>query len=676
MGLLDFKSSAGRKPSPGWVRFPCTSAISSALMNQEASPNPKVIGTAGHIDHGKTALIYALTGIDADRLPEEKQRGMTIDLGFAYIDLPQHGRVGIVDVPGHEAYVRNMLAGATGLDLGLLVVAADDAVMPQTREHLEILSLLGIPAVVCALTKVDLVDEEMQLLAHEEINDFLAQTAYRCAPIIPVSSTTGHGVDELRHHLDEALGRVGRRRLGHRFRLPVDRSFTLRGIGCVVTGTVWAGQVSVGEEVELQPVGATVKVRQLHAHGQSVTTVKAGQRAALNLAGVKASDIERGYVLAQRGALRAWPYLEVDLCLLASAPRPIETFRRVRVHLGTAEVFAEVVFVGRAELRPAERVCCQLRLETPIVAARGDRFVIRQESPLLTLGGGIVLMPSERKLRAKDTDRIRDLQELRAGSLETAVHVIYRWRGLTPPSTEELTTILSRPPDEVRAAEEKLCEERKLVRLPGGMVLAAERFEGLVERIRSTVRGLHEKHPAKPAIPYLQISNALIGLDERLLDGATQQLVATGALEEIKGGFALPGHTQHLSPEEETIRSLLRAEHDRHPFSPESPQAVAEGAGLSPEAVLAHCRLLVEEGELVQVGSGVFFRPEALQAAEEAAARLVSRLGAFAVMDFRDELGTSRKYAVPLLEYLDNRKVTRRRPDSKRVLRTDATKRD
>jgi selenocysteine-specific elongation factor len=638
-------------------------------MNQEASPNPKVIGTAGHIDHGKTTLIYSLTGIDADRLPEEKQRGMTIDLGFAFIDLPRHGRVGIVDVPGHEAYVRNMLAGATGLDLGLLVVAADDAVMPQTREHLEILSLLGVPAVVCALTKTDLVDEEMKLLAHEEIQEFLAQTAYEGAPIVPVSSTTGQGLDELRHHLDAALGRVARARAGHRFRLPVDRSFTLLGIGCVVTGTVWSGHVSVGEELELQPVETKVKVRQLHAHGRSVTTVEAGQRAALNLAGVKASDIQRGYVLAPRGAMRAWPFLDVDLCLLPSAPRPVETFRRVRLHLGTAEVFADVVLAGAAELQPGQRACCQLRLESPIVAARGDRFVIRQESPLMTLGGGVVLMPSDRKLRTKDADRLADLQELRAGSLETAVRTVYRWHGLTPPSLEELAVILTASPERVQAAVARLCQERELIQLPGETVLETQRYRHLAERVIATLGELHKRSPAKPALPFLQISNALAGLDDRLLDGATKQLVIDGAIEEAKGGFALPGHTQRLSPEEATIRATLLKKHDEHPFCPESTRAIAEEAGVSPEAVHAQCRLLQDEGELTQIAPGVFFRPEALRAAEEAAERLVARLGSFAVMDFRDELGTSRKYAVPLLEYLDNRKVTVRRPDSRRVLR-------
>ncbi len=628
----------------------------------------KVIGTAGHIDHGKTSLVRALTGRDPDRLPEEQRRGMTIDLGFAWTDLPPHGTVGIVDVPGHEAYVRNMLAGASGLDLGLLVIAADDGVMPQTREHLEILRLLGVPALVCAMTKIDMVDPEIRAFAAADIREFLAGTPYANAPILPVSSQTGEGLPQLRCTLGDALAAASSRTAGAGFRLPIDRSFVLLGIGCVITGTVWSGSASVGDEIELLPPGLRVKIRQIQAHEQPVQTALVGQRTAVNLAGVKSHEVLRGHTLVTPGAFKAWPNLDAELHLLPSSAKPLKPFQRVRIHLGTAATFARVVFARGAVLAPGDRTFCQLRLEEPLVAVRGDRFVARRESPVATLGGGTVLLPETARLRPGDAARFEDLSQLASGDLREAVRIAYKWSGNEPPAPAELVPTLGVPVAAIEQALAALRSQGAIVALPGGSYLEKSRFAALEARIRAELEALHREFPAKPQFAFLQIAAACRGVRETLLAGVLARLAAKGALAEARGGYALPGRAPTLNPEETRIRAAIAAEHDAHPCSPETPSVIAAALGLPEEKVLAQYRLLVDGGEHTQIAPGVFFRKDALAKCEAAIRALVSRMGAFAVKDFRDELGTSRKHAVPLLEYFDKQRLTARRPDSTRTL--------
>ncbi len=628
----------------------------------------KVIGTAGHIDHGKTSLVRALTGRNPDRLPEEQRRGMTIDLGFAWTDIDPHGTVGIIDVPGHEAYVRHMLAGASGIDIGLMVIAADDGVMPQTREHAEILDLLGVPGLVCAMTKVDAVEPDLRAMAAADIRSFLACTPYAGAPVVPVSSQTGEGLDELRRALGAALSAVARRAAAAGFRLPIDRSFVLLGIGCVIAGTVWSGGAAVGEEIEILPPGLRAKIRHIQAHDHTVPLACTGQRTAINLGGVKAHEVLRGYTLAAPGAFKAWPHIDAALALLPSAPRPLAPFTRVRVHLGTASTFARVVLPRGTQLAPGARGVCQLRLEDPMVAARGDRFVIRRESPVATLGGGTVLLPDAARLRPGDAQRFEDLAGLDGGDLDGAVRILYKWSGHAPPAVEDLATALNEPPASIREAIARLRAQGMLAELPNGILLERGRVAALAERLRAELDLLHRGAPARPHFAFLQIAAACKGVGEPAIEGVLRLLAAQGELTETRGGFALAGRAPMLSAEESRIREAIAAEHDAHPFSPESPGAIAAALGIAENAVLAQYRLLADGGEHAQIAPGIFFRADALRKAEAAVRALVARLGAFAVKDFRDELGTSRKHAVPLLEYFDKQRLTARRPDSTREL--------
>lgn len=381
-----------------------------------------IVGTAGHIDHGKTSLVRALTGIDADRLKEEKQRGITIDIGFANLELGDV-RLGFVDVPGHERFVKNMLAGAHGIDVVILVIAADESVMPQTREHFDICRLLGVRKGVVALTKADMVDADLLELARAEIEEYVAGSFLEGAPMVAVSSTTGQGIDELKAILADIAAEIPERRLDRPFRLPVDRAFTIRGFGTVLTGTLIAGEVEVGDALEVLPGGLKVKVRGLQVHGHTTDRAAAGQRTAVNLQGVEVEDVARGQVLAPVGRFRETSMLDVRLDLLEGAPRSLEHRTRVRFHHGTSEAIARVVLLGRDALSPGESAIAQVRLETPILALPGDRFIVRSYSPQATIGGGVVLDALAPKHRRSDTSSLEWLERLEAGDARERVHL-------------------------------------------------------------------------------------------------------------------------------------------------------------------------------------------------------------------------------------------------------------
>lgn len=628
---------------------------------------PKVIGTLGHIDHGKTSLIRAMTGADPDRLPDEKRRGLTIDLGFAWMTLPDQGPVGIIDVPGHEAYIRNMLAGASGIDLGLLVIAADDGVMPQTREHVDILGLLNIPALVCALTKTDRVDADMLALAQSDIIDYLGTTPYADTPIIPVSSTTGEGMEALKTALDNALGKVASSRSGHAFRLPVDRSFSLLGIGCVVTGTVWSGHISTGKELTLLPGDKRIKARRIQVHGETVERAAPGQRTALNLAGIKATDIQRGHVLADPGAFQTWDFLNAELSLLSSAPKPIKSFQKVRIHIGTQEAFAFVVLPGNAKtLTPGQAAVCQLRFLSPVTAARGDRFIVRQESPLMTLGGGRVLLPTRTKIRPKHTEKFDALKALSTGGLAETVQLIYRWHGQRAPAPETLPPLLNVSSQVIADKVNSLVSQGKLINLGEGLILDPAAFDHLAQRILDAVKTLHERHPARPWLKTLDLRNELPAMDEHLLQALLNHLSEKRKINRERDTLCLPGHREALSPEETAIRKAIAKTHRDNPYKPDSVNVIADACRQPPARVSAQYRLLADSGEMVNIGGQLFFTPQALAEAAEAAQGLTRDLGAFAVKDFRDALKTSRKHAVPLLEYLDRQKVTVKKADNTR----------
>lgn len=603
-----------------------------------------ILGTAGHVDHGKTALVRALTGVDTDRLAEEKRRGITIDLGFASLPTPGGAVLGVVDVPGHEAFVRNMLAGATGIDLALLVVAADEGVMPQTREHLAILGLLGTRGGVVALTKCDLVDDEWLELVSEDLRAALASTPLENAAVCRTSTVDGRGIDELRQAIFAAAAAIPGRAADDLFRLPVDRAFSVRGTGTVVTGTVWSGVLARDATVRILPGDLTARVRGIESHGSPRAEAIPGTRTAIALSGVDVGDLHRGSVLVSDRAWRASHSVLAEVALLRDAPASIGPRTRVRFHLGTVETGARVVSVGGA-LDPGARKQARIVLDDPVVARAGDRFVLRSASPLLTIGGGVVNdpLPLHRRSRPWRSSAVSPVQRLPLLLESSSLHGVEVAElpvraGATP---GELPDLLSS--DGVRRVGERIFAEAALSSLAGEAMAAVEDH--------------HERFPLEPGAP-LQSVRARLGVDAQAAEAVLGDLQRAGKLE-LRGAVALrSGWAPILSAEAEAERRRLVE--TLRTAGPEPP-SVGELEQRHGESTLPLLRLLERDGEVVQVESDRFYAADALSAV---VARLRASMDAgrpYTPAELRDALGLSRKFLIPLLEYCDRSGVTDRR---------------
>jgi len=615
-----------------------------------------VLGTAGHIDHGKTALVKALTGVDTDRLKEEKERGISIELGFARLDLPSGQSVGIVDVPGHERFVRTMLAGVAGIDLVLLVVAADEGVMPQTREHMDIVSILGIRSGIVALTKSDLVTPEELELAREDVEGLLAGTPLSGAPIVPVSAVTRQGLDELVTRIEAVVGGVEERASGGPARLPIDRAFTLAGHGTIVTGTLWSGEIAVGDKLEIVPSRTETRVRSVEVHDRAVDRAEAGQRTAVGVHGIPKESIVRGDVLGTPGALPVTSMLDARLRLAASA-RPIANRTRVHLHLGTAEVLARVVLLETDTLAPGEDALVQMRLESPIVALTGDLFVVRSYSPVTTIGGGRVLNPvPKRHARMKD-DVLESLAVLEGGSAEDVLVQKVGEAGTAGARATDLET----QPGGPAAGLDKLVASG-LLRRVAGRVFTPARLDELTARAEELLSGFAAASPLEWGMSAEELRGKLAkGFDRAVLDELVQGLEAEGKLTRrgnlVRWGAAEVG----LPPAQAAIaEGIERRLADAGVAPPTVDELRREMSSKDFDAIL---RLLAETGRVVKVTSGFVFHPRAI---EDARAKVVAHFGhseRLGVPEFKDLIGVTRKHAIPLLEYFDRDGTTLRSGD-------------
>jgi selenocysteine-specific elongation factor len=637
-----------------------------------------IVGTAGHIDHGKTSLVRALTGVDADRLPEEKRRGITIDLGFAELDLGDV-RVGFVDVPGHERFVKNMLAGAHGIDLVALVVAADEGVMPQTREHFQIARLLGVRAGLVVITKSDTAEEELIALVREEAGELVAGSFLEGAPVVAVSSRTGEGVEELKEALREAALAAPARSSETLARLPVDRSFTVRGFGAVVTGTLVAGELSEGQELEILPAGLRARVRGLQVHGRSVAKAQAGQRAAVNLGGVETSEVERGMVLAPAGRLRPTQIFDARVEVLRDAPRALRSRARVRVHAGAAEVLARVFVVEEAgEIAPGESGFAQLRLESPVVVLPGERFIVRSYSPQRTVAGGMVLDPAAAKYRGRDRNDARArLGELARASAEGDAAA--RLALFVAPSAErgqKLSDLAARTgwTDAVLDGAAVEGKRRGLFVEAEGVFVAREVFERLTGAAVAEVEEFHRREPLQRGLPRETLRERVFArAPTEVFRAALAAAESAGKVVSDREVVRAASHALSLSPEDAALRARLEDLYSRAALEvPTLEEALARAAGgARPEHARKIFRLLVEDGTLRRVTAELFFHRDALDRLvsalrEHAATKTADRL--VDVAAFKDVAGVSRKYAIPLLEHLDRERVTRRAGDRRIVL--------
>jgi len=629
------------------------------------SPTPRyaVVGTAGHIDHGKSALVKALTGTDPDRLAEERRRGMTIDLGFAHMELPGGLRVGFVDVPGHERLIRNMLAGAAGVDLVLLVVAADEGVMPQTREHLDILRFLHVRRGIVVLNKIDLVtDPEWLALVREEVQALVRGTFLDEAPVVPASARSGAGIADLVAAMGRLLAEGAARDPDAPARLPVDRSFTMAGFGTVVTGTLWAGRIRTGDVLALLPSGRDVRVRQAQSHGEVLEVVSAGQRVALNLVGVAKDDVARGNVLASPGAYRSATLLDVQVRLLPSAP-PLRHHDRVRLYLGADEVMGRVRLLDRDRLAPGEAVACQLRLERPTVAVRGDPFVIRRYSPMTTVGGGEVITAGG-PLRRRGAAAADALASDAAAGFDALVLAAVRAAGPAGTTTEAVARSLGVPRERVAAQAAVLVWEGRALELRGRL-FARDAADRLAADVLQALRDYHAASSWRAGMPREDLKSRAFGAgDDRLYGYVLESLAAAGALAQDAAFVRAGGFTPVRSPAEQAAAEAIEAAYRRGGFAPPG-RAEAVAAVHDQGAGDRMFQALVDEGALVDVGGGVVFHREALAEIEARVVAEIEARGAVTVAAVRDLLGSSRKFVLAVLEHLDARHVTRRVGDAR-----------
>jgi len=623
---------------------------------------PAIIGTAGHIDHGKTALIRALTGQDTDRLKEEKERGISIDLGFAYLDVPGVGRAGIVDVPGHERFIRNMLAGAHGIDLVLLTVAADDGVMPQTEEHLDILHLLGVRRGIVVITKADLADSARIAEVREEVEILTVDTVLEGVPVIPVSVVDGTGLDELKEEIARQLATYERVAPPGYFRLPVDRAFVIKGHGVVVTGTVVAGGVAAGDVVRILPGGETARVRSVEVHGDAVPRATFGQRVALNLAGLERTEVRRGHVVSDARLATDTRRIDALVELRAGPRRSIRNYGRARVHLGTAETIASVVMLdGRELLEPGTSTYCQLRLLDPVVALNGDRFILRTETAEATIGGGVVLHPfppRHRRREAGVADRLRVLHEGAAGEATRAFIELYAGFGCP---REVLVQALGLREDEVRNLT---LQAAGVLPIPDSGTPEAftteAKWEQLKDAARDLVRVFHEKNPLAPGMEMESLRTSLPqSPDPKLFRWAVERLCEQGVLARSESVIRLSEHRVALDSRARSAGARIEAKLRAAGLAPPDLRAL-EAEGLSRKELADLLGVLEREGRVVRVAPDLYFAREAIERGVQLLREYCASHAEITAAAFRDLIGASRKYTIPLLQYYDRTGVTLR----------------
>jgi selenocysteine-specific elongation factor len=653
----------------------------SAIHNPQSEIDMKriIVGTAGHIDHGKTSLVRALTGVDADRLKEEKERGITIDIGFADLTVGDV-HFGFVDVPGHERFVKNMLAGAHGIDLVMLAVAADEGVMPQTREHFDICRLLEVKAGLVVITKIDMVDAEFAELVEAEVSDYVAGSFLEAAPILRVSSRTGEGIEELKKTLAALAKKVEARDERAVARLPVDRVFTIKGFGTVVTGTLVAGRIGVGDELELLPHSAMghrrARARSIQVHGHATQEAKAGERTAINLQGIELDEAARGQALTIAGRFTSASMLDVKLHLLKSAPRPLRTRSRVRLHIGTAEVLARVVLLGQSEVAPGAACFAQLRLESPTLALPEDHFIVRSYSPMVTIGGGQIVDSLPRKHRVREGAQVAaQLERLAVADDVERIALLVEMAGEQGMSFAALAARSGLPDEKIRRAADSLTKSRRLVAVASNplLLLARTQFDDLAKQTRVMLKEFHSRLPLESGMPREELREKIFSpLPPETFRAVIAQLAERNEVVAEKDLLRLGSHRVALSAEEQAAKDHLAEIYARAGLQPISlEEAIAQAGsqfGIDAGRAQRFAQMLVNSGELVKVADLVFHRSaiELLRASLQQFK--VERGPKLEVGAFKDLTGISRKYAIPLLEYFDRQRVTRRVGDAREIM--------
>jgi selenocysteine-specific elongation factor len=626
-----------------------------------------IIGTAGHIDHGKSALVKALTGIDPDTLPEEKERGMTIELGFVFLDDPGYEKqIVFIDVPGHEKFIKTMAAGASNIDAALFIIAADEGVSVQTREHFDILQLLGIKLGVVALTKSDLVDEPRIAELSGAVRNFVRGSFLEDAPIIPVSSVTGDGLDDVKKILQEIGRRVGQRPDSGIFRMPIDRVFTIQGFGTVVAGTVLGGQVRTGDHVEIFPDGLKSRVRGIQVHKEKRDLSGLGKRTALNLQDLKQEDMRRGQVAGAEGSLVPTVRLDARLDVLRSAEKWVKHRDRVRLHLGTDEVIARLAILEGQTIAPGGSAMVQLILESPTVALPGDRFVIRSFSPLVTIGGGQILDANPKKHKRSSGQVLEGLTRL-GGAARDAVDQVFLQAAGSPLNVKQAALKLGRSEVEVEESVKGLLREGRLVviaREKPGTYLHHSVYKDLKKEVEGEVRRYFESNPERPLMPYSDVrAEFLKHGDAQTLKLVVDDLCQANVLFRKEAQVGLVGHEARMKPGDQQTAARIEGFFRSARFEVPLEEDVRKKLELNPSAFKYLLDSLIREGKIVRLAAKVTYHREALDVAREAVMGLIARHGSVTIAELRDRLNLSRKYAQAILEYFDRTGLTKRVED-------------
>jgi selenocysteine-specific elongation factor len=631
---------------------------------------PIILGTAGHIDHGKSALIKALTGTDPDRLKEEKLRGITIELGFAELQLPTGQRLGIVDVPGHERFVRHMVAGATGMDLVALVIAADEGVMPQTREHLEICQLLRVKQGLVVLTKVDLVEEDWLELVEEEVREALKGTFLAGAPIARFSAVTGFGKDELLTTLATLAATVPPKPVTGIFRLPIDRVFTIKGFGTVVTGTAIAGRLKVAEAVAVYPPEFKARVRGLQVHGQAVEEALAGNRTAINLQGLEKEEVERGMVVAPPGALVNSRRLDAYLEVLHSAPRPLKHRQAVRLHTGTSERVAMPLILDADEMVPGASGYVQLFLREPLALKPGDRLVIRSFSPAFTWGGGVVLHVNPPRHKRRNPEVLEHLKTLEQGTPEDILRLYLSEAGAAGRSRAELTALVPWDPGDLANRLNALTRQGQVLYYDqeNQRYLLAATAQELEQQTQRRLADYHRRFPLKPGLSKEELRRQLpAAMEVRLFNYLLGDMAQKQQIVAEKDLVRLSTHKVTLAQDQEDLSRRLEELYRRGHFAPPTFKEASEAAKIAADKVKQVLQVLVNQGRLVKVKEDLYFHQAAIEQLKAALIDFLKKNREITVVQFKDLTQTSRKFTIPLLEYFDTNRTTVRVGEARRL---------
>jgi len=626
-----------------------------------------VVGTAGHVDHGKTTLIKALTGIDTDRLKEEKERGMSIDLGFAYLNLSSGVCAEIIDVPGHEHFIKNMLAGVGALDLVLFIVAANEGVMPQTKEHLDILQLLQVKKGIIVITKIDLVEKDWLDLVSESVKELVQNTFLEGAPIVHFSAMSGSGLEILKSKIEEIALSIEPKNASLPLRLPIDRIFKMEGFGTIITGTLVSGILKINDEVEILPKGIKTRVRQIQSHKGKTNQAFAGQRVGINLAGIKTEELNRGDVISQPACLSPSNLLDAQLTLLKTSPHPLQNRTRIRLYIETGEFLGRVILLDKEVIKPGEDGLVQFRLEQLTSAAKDDRFIIRLYSPMITIGGGKILNPHPKKHKRFKKEVIEELFAYKKGAPEDLVEQVLMNTSENIISVDELSKMVNLSKPEIENILQVLTQKKSILCLhPEELVIHKERLDGLKTKILETLKEFHSRQPLKLNVSKEEIRSKL-KLEEKIYGFCLNELVKENSIILVKDKLHLTEHRLCYTPEQEKIKRQIEKVYLEGQFSPPDIEEVIANLGAKPEIVREVISSLFELGILVELEEGLIFHKDILEKAKQILHTYLVKNSSITVSEYRQLLNSSRKYTLPILQYFDTINFTKRIGD-KRVL--------